>query len=79
MGVIGMYVVEVGFKFIMWMIWKVKFLLILYVLIIIKGRKVGIFYVWEVKKMYWIINSVYNISIYKVKVFLVFWLCLLLF
>lgn len=24
MGVIGMYVVEVGFKFIMWMIWKVK-------------------------------------------------------
>lgn len=79
MGVIGMYVVEVGFKFIMWMIWKVKFLLILYVLIIIKGRKVGIFYVWEVKKMYWIINSVYNISIYKIKVFLVFWLCLLLF
>lgn len=45
MGVIGMYVVEVGFKFIMWMIWKVKFLLILYVLIIIKWRMVGIDYV----------------------------------
>lgn len=49
MGVIVIYVVEVGFKFIMWMIWKVNFLLILYVLI--KWRKVGIVYVWEVKKI----------------------------